>query len=100
MNNTWDVIIVGARCAGASLATHLARAGVKTLLLEASPRGTNHALSTHFIQPPGIDALDRLGLGDVVRNAAPAANRIRFSLDDAVAISRHPEGRAGRCVRR
>jgi flavin-dependent dehydrogenase len=100
MNKTWDVIIVGARCAGASLATHLARAGVKTLLLEASPRGTNHALSTHFIQPPGIDALDRLGLGEVVRNAAPAAERIRFSLDDAVAISRNPEGRAGRCVRR
>jgi flavin-dependent dehydrogenase len=100
MNNTWDVIIVGARCAGATLATHLARAGVKTLLLEASARGTNHALSTHFIQPPGIDALDRLGLGEVVRNAAPAANRIRFSLDDNVVISRHPEGRAGRCVRR
>jgi flavin-dependent dehydrogenase len=100
MNQTWDVIVVGARCAGATLATHLARAGAKTLVLEASPRGTNHALSTHLIHPPGVDALDRIGLGTAVREAAPPVQRIHFSLDDAVAISRYAEGRAGRCVRR
>jgi 2-polyprenyl-6-methoxyphenol hydroxylase-like FAD-dependent oxidoreductase len=73
---------------------------MKTLLLEAAPRGTNHALSTHFIQPPGVEALDRIGLGDAVRRAAPATQRLRFSLDDAVAVSSFTEGRAGRCVRR
>jgi flavin-dependent dehydrogenase len=100
MNQSWDVIIVGARCAGATLATHLARAGVKTLVLEASPRGTNLPLSTHFIQPPGVDALDRIGLGEFVRGAAPATRRLRFSLDDASALSRFPDQRAGHCVRR
>src|SRR5215471_4189682 len=100
MSQNWDVIVVGARCAGATLATHLARAGAKTLVLEASPRGTNHALSTHLIHPPGVDALDRIGLGTAVREAAPPVERIRFSLDDTVAISRFPNGRAGRCVRR
>ncbi|HEX4334878.1 MAG TPA: NAD(P)/FAD-dependent oxidoreductase [Polyangiaceae bacterium] len=100
MNQSWDVIIVGARCAGATLATHLARAGKKVLLLEASPRGTNLPLSTHFIQPPGVEALDRLGLGDVVRRAAPETATLRMSLDDSEVLSEFPKDRGGRCVRR
>jgi flavin-dependent dehydrogenase len=99
MNQSWDVIIVGARCAGASLAVHLARAGVKTLLLEASPRGTDLPLSTHLIQPPGVASLIRMGLGDVVRTA-PETRRVRFSLDGIATISSFDEGAGGRCVRR
>src|SRR6476620_5381485 len=99
MNQSWDVIIVGARCAGASLAVHLASAGVKTLLLEASPRGTDMPLSTHFIQPPGVASLMRMGLGEVVRKA-PESKRFRFSLDDVAMISTFEDGPAGRCLRR
>jgi flavin-dependent dehydrogenase len=99
MNQSWDVIIVGARCAGASLAVHLARAGVKTLLLEASPRGTDLPLSTHLIQPPGVASLMRMGLGEVVRTA-PESKRFRFSLDDVAMISTFEDGPGARCVRR
>jgi len=99
MNQSWDVIIVGARCAGATLATHLGRAGKRVLVLEAAPRGTNQPMSTHFIQPPGVEALERLGLGEALR-AAPASKRFRLSLDDASVISTVPGGRVGRCVRR
>lgn len=99
MTQSWDVIIVGARCAGASLAVQLARAGVKTLLLEASPRGTNMPMSTHLIQPPGVEALLRMGLEDVV-STAPETTRFRFSLDDVAMISTFDRGASARCVRR
>jgi menaquinone-9 beta-reductase len=100
MQNSWDVVIVGARCAGATLATHLARAGVRTLLLEASPRGTNLPLSTHFIQPPGVAALGRLGLGARAQAVAPLTKRFRVALDDVELVGDFPEGNQGLCLRR
>ena len=36
MVNHWDVIVVGARCAGATLAARLARSGVRTLVLDSA----------------------------------------------------------------
>src|SRR5258706_16017293 len=78
MENHHDVIIVGARCAGATLAALLAKSGVRVLLLEAAPRGTDMPMSTHFVQPPGMDVLDTLGVGDKVRRAAPPSKRFRL----------------------
>jgi menaquinone-9 beta-reductase len=100
MEQRWDVIIVGARCAGATLATLLSRRGLRILLLEASSRGSNMPMSTHLVHPPGIDVLDRLGLGARVRAAAPRTARLRFALDQAEVISQAPEGRAAYCIRR
>src|SRR5512139_3595651 len=100
MERQWDVIIVGARCAGATLAALLARSGVRTLLLEASPRGTDMPLSTHLVQPPGMDVLDALGVGDRVRAVTPAATRFRYALDESVVVSQANPGRAAYCVRR
>ncbi|HMJ11646.1 MAG TPA: NAD(P)/FAD-dependent oxidoreductase [Polyangiaceae bacterium] len=96
----WDVIVVGARCAGASLAAHLARAGVKTLLLEASPRGTDMPMSTHYIQPPGMAALERLGVAAQLCANAPAAHRFRVALDEEAVVARNPEQQPGYCIRR
>jgi menaquinone-9 beta-reductase len=93
----WDVIIVGARCAGAALGTALARAGLKTLIIEAHERGADLPMSTHLMQPAGMDALDRLGIGDGVRAVTPATTRLRLALDDAELITEH---RPGYCVRR
>ncbi len=56
-----DVIIVGARCAGATLATFLARAGASVLLLDKDRLPSDQILSTHTIHPPGVDVLDDLG---------------------------------------
>jgi flavin-dependent dehydrogenase len=98
--NSWDVIVVGARCSGASLATLLARQGMRVLVLDAATRGTDLALSTHLVQPAGMRALDRLGLGERVRSVAPATRTLRVALDDAEVFSRLPAQDAAYCVRR
>ncbi|MEY4580933.1 MAG: hypothetical protein RL701_5636, partial [Pseudomonadota bacterium] len=100
MQEHWDVIIVGARCAGATLATLLARRGLRVLLLEASDRGTNHPMSTHLVHAAGMDVLDRIGLGDRVRAVTPATARLRYALDSSELTSSSDPGREGYCVRR
>ena len=100
MEQHWDVIIVGARCAGAALGSFLAREGAKVLLLEAAPRGTDMPLSTHFVQPPGMDVLDELGIGDKLRAVAPPSRTLVLDLDGAAAQASFSERRAGYCVRR
>jgi flavin-dependent dehydrogenase len=75
---SFDVVVVGARCAGASLATYLARAGTRVCLLDkaAFPSETP---STHVIQPRGVEVLAELGALEplLARDAAPLE---RFSL--------------------
>lgn len=46
MNDRYDVIIVGARVAGASTAMLLARAGLRVLVIDRARRGSD-TLSTH-----------------------------------------------------
>lgn len=48
----FDVVVVGARCAGAALAMFLARSGVKVLLIDKNPLPSDQVLSTHTIHPP------------------------------------------------
>lgn len=59
----YDAIIVGGRCAGASTALLLARAGHRVLVVErvSLPKDT---LSSHAIQPAGVAILRRWGLRD------------------------------------
>src|SRR3712207_5883634 len=96
----WDVIVVGARCAGATLAAQLARAGAKTLLLDAAPRGTDMPMSTHYIQPPGMAALARLGIGERLCAASPPTRRFRVALDEFAVIANNPSEQPGHCIRR
>jgi menaquinone-9 beta-reductase len=100
MEEHWDVIIVGARCAGATLATLLARRGLRILLLEASSRGSNMPMSTHLVQAPGMDVLDRLGVGPRVRACTPATARLRLALDSSELINQAHPGREAFCIRR
>jgi flavin-dependent dehydrogenase len=97
---TYDVIIVGARCAGAVLGTLLAKAGVKTLLLEADPPATDMPMSTHYIQPPGMDVLDEIGVGDAVRKVTPPSRAVQLRVDHVTFRSHYPDNRAGYCPRR
>jgi 2-polyprenyl-6-methoxyphenol hydroxylase-like FAD-dependent oxidoreductase len=64
--NSYDVIVVGARCAGSPTAMLLARAGYEVLVVDraAFPSDT---VSTHLIHAPGVAALQRWGLLDRVR---------------------------------
>ena len=57
----YDVVIVGARCAGAATALLLAKAGAKVLVVDRQSRGTD-TMSTHALMRTGVMQLDRLGL--------------------------------------
>jgi flavin-dependent dehydrogenase len=96
----FDVVIIGARCAGAALATCLARTGAHVLMVDRSPLPSDQILSTHNVHPPGMDILDELGVGDAVRAGAPATRVLRIRKNDAWMDVPFAEGRAGYCPRR
>jgi flavin-dependent dehydrogenase len=70
----YDVIIVGARCAGSSTAMLLARKGYRVLLVDKATFPSD-TLSTHFIHLPGVARLKHWGLLDkiVASNCPPVA---------------------------
>jgi len=59
--NQWDVIVLGARCAGSPTAMLLARRGYRVLLLDRATFPSD-TISTHIVQPRGVAALARWGL--------------------------------------
>jgi 2-polyprenyl-6-methoxyphenol hydroxylase-like FAD-dependent oxidoreductase len=59
----YDVIVVGARCAGSPLAMLLARRGHRVLLADRATFPSD-TVSTHLIHAPGVAALRRWGLLD------------------------------------
>jgi flavin-dependent dehydrogenase len=78
MDQTYDVIVVGARCAGSPLAMLLARAGHRTLLVDRATFPSD-TVSTHVIHPPGVAALRRWGLLDqVTATGCPPVGRYSF----------------------
>ncbi|QDY80086.1 NAD(P)/FAD-dependent oxidoreductase [Streptomyces qinzhouensis] len=64
----YDVIVIGARCAGSPAAMLFARQGYRVLLLEKA-RFPQDTLSSHYIHQPGVALLDRWGLLDELRAA-------------------------------
>jgi flavin-dependent dehydrogenase len=79
MNNQYDAIVVGARCAGSPTAMLLARKGYKVLLVDRASFPSDH-ISTHLIWPPGVDRLKRWGLLDSVMatGCPPVADPMTF----------------------
>ena len=77
----YDVVIAGARCAGATLACFLAREGARVLLLDKDAMPSEHVLSTHWIAPRGMDVLDEVGVGEAVRAVTPATRIIRGNME-------------------
>jgi 2-polyprenyl-6-methoxyphenol hydroxylase-like FAD-dependent oxidoreductase len=59
----YDVIVVGARCAGSPTAMLLARKGYEVLAVDQATFPSD-TVSTHLIHPPGVAALERWGLLD------------------------------------
>ena len=80
----FDVVVVGARLAGAATAMLLARYGVRVALVDRS-RLAADTLSTHALMRAGVLQLHRWGLLDRVRAAGtPPVHRTTFRYHDAV----------------
>jgi 2-polyprenyl-6-methoxyphenol hydroxylase-like FAD-dependent oxidoreductase len=74
----YDVIVVGARCAGSSTAMLLARLGYRVLVVDRSTFPSD-TLSTHLVHPPGVAALQRWGLLDrVTASGCPPIDTYAF----------------------
>src|SRR5258707_1616864 len=74
----YDVIVVGARVAGAATAMLLARQGLRVLAVDrvSFPRDT---ISSHQLQVPGAALLRRWGLlGKLAAAGTPPPRRARF----------------------
>jgi 2-polyprenyl-6-methoxyphenol hydroxylase-like FAD-dependent oxidoreductase len=83
MKESFDVIVVGARCAGAPLATMLARSGLRVCVVDRD-RFPSDTPSTHGIQPAGVQVLRRIGVLDALLKVAPPIRRLRMTFDDVV----------------
>src|SRR5262245_17293235 len=86
-----DVIVIGARCAGAPTAMLLARRGYRVLLLDRArfPSNIPHG---HLIHKLGPRRLQRWGLlGRVVATGCPPVTSVTFDLDDFPLVGKNLE---------
>jgi 2-polyprenyl-6-methoxyphenol hydroxylase-like FAD-dependent oxidoreductase len=102
MSKAYDVIIVGARCAGSPTAMLLARRGYRVLVVDRATFPSD-TLSTHVVQPLGVAALARWGLLErLVATGCPPIHTYAFDFGP-VTISGTPgtpESPVGYCPRR
>src|SRR6188474_804991 len=82
----FDVIVVGARAAGAATAMLLARSGLDVLVLERGALGAD-TLSTHAIMGGGVLQRSRWGVrDDIVSAGTPPVKRTTFSYSGASVV--------------
>jgi flavin-dependent dehydrogenase len=87
----YDVIVVGARVAGASTAMLLARRGLNVLVVDRA-HFPSDTLSTHQVQVPGIARLHRWGLLDAIEAAGtPPTRHVRWDAGEIVLEGRFPQ---------
>ena len=78
VDDHYDVVIVGARAAGAATAMLLARRGISVLALDRAAYGSD-TMSTHSLAPAGVRQLSRWGLLDPIREAGtPRVSTVVF----------------------
>jgi 2-polyprenyl-6-methoxyphenol hydroxylase-like FAD-dependent oxidoreductase len=78
MSRTYDVIIVGARCAGSPTAMLLARKGYRVLVVDRA-NFPSDTVSTHVLHPVGVAALSRWGLlNRLATSGCPAIHTYAF----------------------
>jgi 2-polyprenyl-6-methoxyphenol hydroxylase-like FAD-dependent oxidoreductase len=100
----YDVIIVGARCAGSSTAMLLARRGFKVLLVDRTTFPSD-TISTHILWPHGAEILARWGLRDrlAATGVPPICRRMTFDVGPFALRGTIPDandGMGGFCPRR
>ena len=85
----YDVIVVGARCAGASAAMLLAREGHRVLLVDRMKLPSDIRLSTHLVWQAGTGRLAEWGLLDAVRESGcPALATVSLDLGPFALVGR------------
>ncbi len=78
MAESYDAIVIGARCGGSPTAMLLARKGYRVLLVDRATFPSD-TVSTHFIHAPGMAALDRWGLRDALaKSGCPSIRTYSF----------------------
>jgi len=83
-----DVVVVGARCAGAAAAIALANAGRSVIAIDRSPFPSD-TLSTHLNFPSAVAEMQRLGaLSRIRRSGAPECREGMVATQTAEAVSR------------
>jgi menaquinone-9 beta-reductase len=92
LDSHYDVIVVGARCAGAATAFLLAQSGAKVLLIDRQQYGSD-TMSTHALMRSAVLQLNRWGL--IPRLAAAGTPAIRSTTfhygGEAVKVDIKPE---------
>jgi flavin-dependent dehydrogenase len=77
VRDKYDVVVVGARPAGAGTALVLARQGARVLLVDRGRYGTD-TLSTHALMRGGVLQLARWGVLPPIAESTPAVRRATF----------------------
>lgn len=96
---SYDAIVVGARCAGASTAMLLARSGHKVLLLDRDEFPSDMVASTHMVWHAGIARLKDWGLLDRLKaTGCPAMAKMNLDLGEFVlSADAPPAGEVTQC---
>ena len=86
----YDIIVIGARCAGSPAAMLLAKKGYRVLLVDRA-NFPSDTLSTHQIQLKGGASLKRWGLLDrVIATNCPPARQALFDLGWTTVHGKYP----------
>lgn len=94
-DSTYDVIVIGARCAGAASAMLMARKGMNVLVVDKRAYGSD-TLSTHALMRGAVMQLGRWGLIEAVKaTGAPAIRKTSFHYGaNVVEVDIRPQGAA------
>ncbi len=77
-HNRYDVIIIGARCAGAATGMLMARNGARVLIVDRETK-MHDTLSTHALMRPAVTLLDQWGLLPRIKaGGTPAVRSTQF----------------------
>ncbi len=92
VTSNYDVVVVGARCAGSATAMLLARAGLRVLAVDRQAYGSD-TLSTHALMRPAVMQLARWGiLEPLIQSGAPVIDSTTFHYgDQEVPVAIRPE---------
>ncbi|CAH0198381.1 3-(3-hydroxy-phenyl)propionate/3-hydroxycinnamic acid hydroxylase [Microbacterium oxydans] len=78
-----DVVIIGGRCAGATLGMLLARAGVSVVIVDRGSLPSDKPDSTHLVHPPALRRLRDWGVLEALEQKSGAPRIYQYGLRDA-----------------